>query len=196
MKTQIAAVCLFIAMSQSCLADQMPQQDVHATLFVKEAGGIVRPYAPWQFWKTGADKFMIRQMGNTVTTDVRLDNLARLQSAVYAIEQGYSYFSFAPTQHSLLCSNLFSGKATAVPFVNADMKFSKVPAAGLVEAKAVIAKLMPILSVDAAENEKNETYKFWTTSCISKSQAITKDFFKGADYGGISVHGNFYKIHR
>jgi hypothetical protein len=196
LKKIIGAALFVLVLSQPALANDAVGQAPQATLFVKKGGGFFGVLAPWQFGKAGPDKFWMRQLGNNVTSGARLDQLARLQTAAYALQHGYSYFSFAPDKHMLWCNTLYTGDATADPMMNANIKMSKSSGPGLDDAKAIFAKLMPILSIDASEVEKDETFALWSSGCVSKIKSGFKNLFKKLDFGSVTVSGTVFVIQR
>jgi hypothetical protein len=194
---RIIGVALFVlALSQPASANDAVGQAPQATLFVKKGGGLFGVPAPWQFGKAGPDKFWMRQLGNNVTSGARLDQLARLQTAAYALQKGYGYYAFVPTKHMLWCNTLYTGDATADPMMMANIKMSKVPGPGLDDAKAILSKLVPILSADAPEAEKDGTFAFWSASCVSTIKPGFKNLFKKLDFGRVTVNGTVFEIQR
>jgi hypothetical protein len=195
-KQLINAALLAVSLSQPSLARETLKQSPQATIFVKKGGGFFGVPPPWKFNKAGRDAVKMYQFANNATSDVRLEQLARLQTAAYALQNGYGYFSFSPTRHNLVCNSLFTGEAMATPLVNANVKLAREPRDGFENAKEVIKKFMPILSVDAPEEEKSQSFQLWTTACLPKTKPGFKNLFKKPSFDGVTVNGIVFEIQR
>jgi hypothetical protein len=194
LKRTSIVVVLSLVLSQPVFAQQAPGPAPQATLFMKKDGGFFGTPAPYRFGKVGADKVWMYEFGTNVTSDVRLDHLARLQSASYALQHGYGYFSFTPTKHSLICNTLYSGDAVADPMIHANVNLAKTPGTGYEDAKAVMIKLMPTLSVDAPFEEKDQAFQLWSAACAPKGTPGLKNLFKKQDFAGVKVNGIVFTI--
>lgn len=194
MKKLLFAALLALTPSHPVLANDMVGQAPQATMYVKKGGGFFGVPAPWTIRKAGPDKARMNQIGSNVTSGVRLFNLARLQTAAYAIQKGYGYFSFSTTQNYLMCNSLFNGDPMVNPIMSAQIRLAKTPGPGLEDAKAIWTELAPVLSVDASEAEKDETFRLWSAACVSNTEPGLKNLFKKKDFGSVTDHGIVFAI--
>jgi hypothetical protein len=195
-KQLIGAALLAVSLSQPGLARETLKQSPQATVFVKKGGGFFGVPPPWKFNKAGRDAVNMYQFANNATSDVRLEQLARLQTAAYALQNGYSYFSFSPTKHYLVCNSLFTGEAMATPLINAKVKLAREPRDGFESAKNVMKEFMPILSADASDAEKSASFQLWTSSCAPKIKPGFKNLFKKPSFDGVTVNDTVFEIQR
>jgi hypothetical protein len=165
----VALIGIGLCMSQTAFADDIYQQDSHATMISKR-GGFFRSSA-WSDRKLSNDRWKITEFGNNATSGARVLDLAKYQLAQIAIEHGYAYFDFTPTRKSVSCINSLTSDSIIHPTVEAVSQFATKPSAGMESAKEFIADNISTLSHDASAGEKRAVFAYWEAACLNKHPA-------------------------
>ena len=142
-------------------------KDSKARIFVAEEGNFFNQ-VPYNFKLEAPNRATMIEFGNGVTSPERLQKLAELQAANYAMKHGFAYFDFTITKKSITCKNKLTSEWYLSPTVNAASHFSNSTFKGAINAAALLNADATAFSADATTEEKDAAFEMWQATCFTK----------------------------
>ncbi|MDP8996335.1 MAG: hypothetical protein M3O03_04945 [Pseudomonadota bacterium] len=175
-KTSLSLLILLSALSQPAHAATDFVQGGRATIFDTQKQGLFHNNA-FIIEKRGTNSASLGAFGSNVDSDTRLTRLAKLQTANYAVVNGFRYFKLEITRKSVSCRSKLTDTWGITPHLQGEVTLSNTNFNGATNAQELLNKDLPALSIDAPQAEKDAAFAGWRDTCYSKypPQTIARD---------------------